>query len=376
VWGLSTADRLVRAIRAAGVSPAEIGIGPASAIPSAPGNWVVFRADHVFDQRLVEGMLSSEGVVLVRPGGTPAALHVTADRLAEALAFLSGGAPTAPATLRVVTPEALVGAYAAALRRSGPPLLAPVAADSVAAIERRIFDASYKGVTDLVTKWLWPAPARWVTHRLARWHVHPNVVTLVSWLLVVLVVVLFARGWYATGLAAAWLMTFLDTVDGKLARVTLTSSRVGGALDHGLDLLHPPFWYVAWAVGVAGGSLVWGLDLTLIVGGYVVGRLLEGLFLVLFGIEIHCWHRLDSHFRLVTARRNPNLILLSVALLAGTPRAGIELIAAWTIVSVAFHVVRLGQAIVRRARGRRIAPWLEAAPAGTVAGGLTMEGAA
>jgi phosphatidylglycerophosphate synthase len=46
-------------------------------------------------------------------------------------------------------------------------------------------------------------------------------------------------------------MTFLDTVDGKLARVTLTSSRIGDVLDHGLDLLHPPFWYLAWGIGLA-----------------------------------------------------------------------------------------------------------------------------
>src|SRR3546814_2416912 len=48
-------------------------------------------------------------------------------------------------------------------------------------------------------------------------------------------------GGFWTGLAAAWIMTFLDTVDGKLARVTLASSRWGNAYDHGIDLIHPPF---------------------------------------------------------------------------------------------------------------------------------------
>ncbi len=47
-----------------------------------------------------------------------------------------------------------------------------------------------------------------------------------------------------------WLMTFLDTVDGKLARVTVTSSRLGDVLDHGLDIIHPPLWYIAWGVGL------------------------------------------------------------------------------------------------------------------------------
>ena len=62
-----------------------------------------------------------------------------------------------------------------------------------------------------------------------------------------------------------WLMTFLDTVDGKLARVTVTSSRIGDVLDHGLDIIHPPLWYIAWGVGLPAGlamrSRLAGIDL-------------------------------------------------------------------------------------------------------------------
>ena len=46
-------------------------------------------------------------------------------------------------------------------------------------------------------------------------------------------------------------MTFLDTVDGKLARVTITSTKLGNVFDHGIDLIHPPFWYLAWGMGLA-----------------------------------------------------------------------------------------------------------------------------
>ena len=59
-----------------------------------------------------------------------------------------------------------------------------------------------------------------------------------------------ARGAFLSGLVCAWAMTFLDTVDGKLARVTLTSSRIGDVMDHGLDLVHPPFWWWAWGIGL------------------------------------------------------------------------------------------------------------------------------
>ena len=358
VWGVGTEQRLVRTLRAAGVPAADIGIGPAEAVPATPDSWIILRADHVFEDRLVHGLLSSAGVILVGPGGVPVAAHVAGGDQVETLRFLTRVRAAAPAGLRVVSPAALVTAYSPSLRRSAEPLLLRVTPHEVASIEHRLFAASYKDITDLVTKWLWPAPARGVTRYLARRHVHPNVVTLLSWALVVLATVLFARGWYIDGLAAAWLMTFLDTVDGKLARVTLTASRAGGALDHGLDLLHPPFWYAAWAIGGAASGPWWSTTLAIVIGGYIAGRVIEGLFLLFFGLEIHCWRRLDSRFRLVTARRNPNLILLTLAALAGEPVLGLELVAVWTALSLGFHGVRLAQAIVRRTRGQRITPWL------------------
>ena len=80
----------------------------------------------------------------------------------------------------------------------------------------------------------------------------------------------------------------LDTVDGKLARCTGTSSKWGNIFDHGIDLVHPPFWWWAWAHGldaygtplepVYATMLLWA-----IVGGYVAQRLIEGIFMRRFG---------------------------------------------------------------------------------------------
>jgi phosphatidylglycerophosphate synthase len=159
------------------------------------------------------------------------------------------------------------------------------------------------------------------------------------------------RGEFALGLVSGWLMCFLDTVDGKLARVTLKSSKWGNLYDHGIDLIHPPFWYWAWAAGViaSGGlsgaaeSVVWTAFWT-IFAGYVTGRLIEGYFVRRFKIEIHIWRPIDYWFRHITSRRNPNLVMLTVAALFGAPAAGLFAVAAWTALSVAFHAVRLAMA--------------------------------
>ena len=70
-----------------------------------------------------------------------------------------------------------------------------------------------------------------------------------------------------------------------------------------------------------------------------------------FKMEIHCWRPIDSYFRTITARRNPNLILLTLGTLAGRPDIGLVLVAAWTACSIGFHTVRLAQAFTERWRG-------------------------
>jgi hypothetical protein len=124
-------------------------------------------------------------------------------------------------------------------------------------------------------------------------------------------------------------MTFLDTVDGKLARTTLTSSKWGDVFDHGIDLVHPPFWYVAWALGLAAAghglpTACSGRWSGVILVGYVLQRAVEGIAIKWLGLEIHIWRPIDTWFRQITARRNPNLALLTVGDAARPARPGAD----------------------------------------------------
>jgi len=289
----------------------------------------------------------------------PVAAHGSLRDLEALLPSLrsADGAAATPPGLRRVGLDELAPPYIPALRKYQPAYVLSPRPETRAAIEARLFGAAYKTITDLVTRWLWPRPAAALTRVLAERRVHPNVITIASWILTVAAALLFARGAFGWGLLAAWGMTFLDTVDGKLARVTLTSSRVGHVLDHGLDLAHPPFWYWAWGVGATGG-----LDAAtaVVIAGYFLGRGLEGIFLLAFGMETHCWRRVDNLFRTITARRNPNLILLTVGAAAGAPATAMQMVAIWTVASLAFHTVRLVQAFVARSRGEAIRAWDEA----------------
>jgi hypothetical protein len=91
----------------------------------------------------------------------------------------------------------------------------------------------------------------------------------------------------------------------------------------------------------------------------VLQRVIEGVFMLRFGgLHIHVWRPVDSQFRLITARRNPNMVILVATLLVGRPDSGLVLVAWWTIVSLIFHAVRYAQAVELAARGRTITSWL------------------
>jgi phosphatidylglycerophosphate synthase len=249
------------------------------------------------------------------------------------------------------------------LRKKERPFMDRLAPETVRTLERASYFGVYKGVTDLLTKYLWPEWALVLTRWAARIGMTPNQVSLVGALLCLLATWLFHEGWYWTGLAAGLLFMVLDTVDGKLARCTITSSKIGEAIDHGIDLVHPPFWWWAWGVGLhpygrpLPEPVLWW-TLAAIVGGYVVQRLIEGAFIARFQMHIHVWRRFDSRFRLVTARRNPNMVILLAFLIAGRPDWGLVAVAGWTLISLAVHTVQLGQAMAARAGGRPVVSWL------------------
>jgi phosphatidylglycerophosphate synthase len=236
--------------------------------------------------------------------------------------------------------------------------------DTVRAIERASYQGAYKGVTDLLTKYLWPEAALWLT-RLAAWlGLSPNMVTAIGGVLCVAATVAFAFGHYWTGLALGLVFMVLDTVDGKLARCTITSSWWGNVFDHGLDLVHPPFWWWFWATGLVhvglplSDTLFWWVE-GAIFSGYVVQRAIEGAFIARFGgIHIHVWERFDSRFRLVTARRNPNMVILFLSVVFARPDIGIVAVAVWTAVSCLVHLVRLVQALARQRKGEPVRSWL------------------
>ena len=363
LWSHSTAERLVMQFGRAGlrknISEDELA--------NHDDALVLVRADAVLDQPLIPALMKAPGLILLAEAhGTnvPAAAHVRpAD--APSIADILRGRKTVADTphIRICTPSDLGVAFWKQLRKREIPYAFIIDERNLAEVEWRSFIGTYKGATDIVTKRLWPVPAFHVTRALARTPITPNLVTALAGLLVLAAFALFLHGHYAWGLATAWLMTFLDTVDGKLARTTMTSSKWGDIFDHGIDLIHPPFWYVAWAMGLTTLGVNWTsgqfwLVIATILGGYVIQRLMEGVAIKWLGLEIHIWRPIDTRFREITARRNPNLVILTLSVMFGRPDLGLIAVAVWIVICLLLHAVQLIHALIVRTRLGPLTSWM------------------
>lgn len=356
IWGLSNAERTRRLALASCLDWAG---------PDATDARVFVNAAFVFDPAWFRFLAASPGTVLT-VHGVPVMGYARDGQDAAGLlhAMHANAALDVREGMTVLAYEDAPTIENKQLRKRETPFVGRLQADSVRGLERQSYFGAYKGVTDILTKYLWPEWALVLTRVAARIGMTPNQVTAIGAALCVIATVLFWFGHFWWGMAAGLVFMVLDTVDGKLARCTITSSWWGNIFDHGIDLVHPPFWWWAWGVGLAH----WGLALEpaqfawvmiAIVGGYVVQRLIEGVFMRRNGMmHIHVWERVDSRFRLITARRNPNMVILFVATALQRPDIGLVAVAWWTLLSCLFHFVRLVQAEFHRARGGTITSWM------------------
>ena len=323
------------------------------------GPAILVNANGVLDQPLIAALIKRPNLALLsekETGSKVLAAHVRSGDVAAVITAMQDGTALHRPGLLMRAPSDMDVNFWSTLRKRETPYALPLTDSNKTDVEWRMFMGTYKGATDLVTKHVWPRPAFHVTRWLAPRGITPNMVTTVGAIMTVAAFFLFLYCHFALGLLAAWAMTFLDTVDGKLARTTLTSSKWGDVFDHGIDLVHPPFWYFAWGYGL----IVWGINwssqlfwgtMIVILGGYVVQRLMEGIAIKWLGLEIHIWRKIDTVFRQITARRNPNLILLTLGTIIGRPDWGLLAVAAWTGICLLLHAVQLLQAFATKKQG-------------------------
>ena len=369
VFGLTLLERHLKALKHRKVQPAEVildlGQGAAADPEEAGRRWPfpvrVVRNGGTIAQRIAKVAGGARVLALDARTLADARLYDFLTQQPRDLAAEDGGAAMAwiadpaaldpnavdlrgalPASLPRLTQAEFPG-FIRNLRRTLPFYLFRIDnADERGKVERFLFWSNYKGSTDFFTKYVYP-PLVWLMVRpLARAHVHPNWVTIISIILTVAAVPLFAGGYFLAGFLCAYGMSVLDSVDGKLARLTFTDSKIGNVLDHGLDLVHPPFWYCAWAYGLSDGNTSSPVFLATIamLALYVIDRLILNVYPTRFGRGLHTHAAIDALVRTFISRRNINLPLFTVGYAIGWGAETIYLIVLWQAATCLYHGLR------------------------------------
>ena len=365
LWGLSSKQRLKRQLKEIFKElPTNSNdlrwLKSVNEVP-ASGQVLLLNGLFLFENRSLKGVLEQENSILQTSDHMTAAAFIDVSHLREVLSNMQDHAQPLPQGVGVIHTSDMES-FDDNLRRSTTPLLEVVSATRKIELENHLYGNAYRGITDFVTKFVWPKPAKRFVHLCANFKISPNMVTSVGLVLVIAACYLFLNGQYALGLLAGWVMTFLDTVDGKLARVTIQSSKFGHLYDHLIDLFHPPFWYIYWGMSLVNFQAVMGQGLEkmywIIVIAYVAGRLVEGIFPLLGNCTIFSWRPFDAWFRLITARRNPCMVLLTLSLFAGKPEWGFIAVTFWSALTTLVLILRLIQGFIIRITKAPLHSWL------------------
>ena len=222
---------------------------PEAEAPESARQALCLRADAVYEKATLSKIAQKKTALVTADDDTPLAAVTPVERRAEGLRWLSGQAEP-PAGWPVVKVGELGGSYNYALRKSDCHSAAWFAWKTAQPWRSASTWSTYKGVTDFVTKYLWPKPALFLTRWFLRAGISPNLVTLAGAGFMFAALWLFGEGAFGFGLLAAWVMALFDTVDGKMARVSHRSSTFGEVMDHGMDLLIP-------RSGISPGCTAW-----------------------------------------------------------------------------------------------------------------------
>ena len=362
LWSLSLDERLKKQFAKAGL----VETVNDEVAGKHNGPVILVRGDAVIDQPLISVLLKRPNFLLLNDdpaNPSPVAASIRGKDVARTVDILRGTRAFAGEKLLARAPSQLDMDYWASLRERETPYANIVTAKNRRAIEWRMFLGTYKGPTDVITKHLWPVPAFYATRFLARLGVTPNMVTIAAVVMAASAFWLFFKGQFVPGLLAAWTMTFLDTVDEKLGRTTLTSSKWGDYIDRIIDLVHPPIWCAAWGFGLLATGTQWSDGffrgvLAIILLGYVFLRLIENTAVKWLGFEIHTWRPIDTMFRQVTAPGNPNLVLLTLFTAIAGPDWGLLAVAVWTVICFGLLATQMAQALRAKQTTGALTSWM------------------
>ncbi|MEC8990845.1 MAG: CDP-alcohol phosphatidyltransferase family protein [Candidatus Latescibacterota bacterium] len=211
-------------------------------------------------------------------------------------------------------------------------------------VDHLLYRRTFKGVIDAIARYGYYHLVRLLTRCLSRTTLSPNLFTVLSIAGIWLAIPCFATGHVALGCVSAWAGVLLDSIDGKLARLTLNLSDAMGTIEHLSAMPGLGLWFVAIGWHLTDGDL-WTPSVAMLscwttVACFLVDKVVSGEFRRRFGRELFDARPFDAFFHLFAVRRNMHLLVLTIGVAAGLVESAFVAMAAGMVLTLAIHVLR------------------------------------
>ena len=235
-----------------------------------------------------------------------------------------------------------INAYISAMRKEVKAFWIDIdTVDDIVKAEKLLIENACKGRNDFLATYVNKPIENFIVKRIANKRITPNQITVLTNIIAYASTILFLKGNLFFASLLTFIVSFMDGVDGKLARVKISSSNIG-KMEHAFDFLFEHSWYIALAVYL---SKTYGMS-----------AIIFSTFIVLFDSFSHlCGHafgkvvkdrplsdygKIERTFRKFDGRKNSYIIFILFGVLLNVPFYSLIAVALWSFVSALFYVVR------------------------------------
>ncbi|MBT4612248.1 MAG: CDP-alcohol phosphatidyltransferase family protein [Gemmatimonadetes bacterium] len=376
LWGMSLTERLLRQVSLLGIEQVVVLVSQETAqdavswrpdlqrlhslrcdtierleqleplVAQSSGGFLLAQGDVVHDDRLLQHLLqlgpdhcvaaADATVAWLSAGRWRQRLENTPDTDLTLSQFV-GGLPA--------TSLAQMGDYVPELRLTMTPFMIRVSdATQLRDADHLLYRRTFKGVIDAIARYGYYHLVRFLTRALSRTTLSPNLFTVLSIAGIWLAIPLFATGHLALGCVSAWAGVLLDSIDGKLARLTLNLSDAMGTIEHLSAMPGLGLWFVALGWHFTDGRLltpsVEMIACWTTLAAFLIDKVISGAFRQHFSRELFDARPLDALFHLVAVRRNMHLLILTIGVVLGTPQTALVAMAVGMLMTLGVHISR------------------------------------
>ena len=211
-----------------------------------------------------------------------------------------------------------------------------------------MYEANFKGTLDFIATYVYKYPVREITKLLSRhpW-VTPDFITVLSIASSFTVPLLLAIGEMGWAVLVGWLMFIFDSVDGKLARLTVRLNPTMGVIEHATSAPAIFLWFAGLGWYFSNGQLLefthpasataWSL-----MALYWLDKGVNGIFKPRFGIDLYNYAPIDRFFHLFACRRAIIHLIITLGWATGYRDEAFYFLGIWMVISFMFHLFRCG----------------------------------